>query len=103
MFTYKRITQQTNNSLFQKLQGITVSTNAKVICQAMKLLAYLFIYKAKRLPLFGKFMEMHIQTEERNRESRRVIGNKHLDIDNHFYFPNYLPRSSSNNYTTIPS
>ena len=33
----------------------------------MKLLAYLFIYKAKRLPLFGKFMEMHIQMEERER------------------------------------
>ena len=85
------------------MQWIKVSTNAKVICQAMKLLAYLFIYKAKRLPLFGKFMEMHIQTEERNRESRRVIGNKHLDIDNHSYFPNYLLCSSSNNYTTIPS
>ena len=51
----------------------------------MKLLAYLFIYKAKRLPLFGKFMDMHLQTEERSRESKRVIGSKHLDIDNHFF------------------
>ena len=73
----------------------------KVICLAMKLLAYLFIYKAKRLPLFGKFMDMHIQTEERNRESKRVIGSKHLDIDNHFFFPNYVPHSCSNDYSIL--
>ena len=45
----------------------------------MKLLAYLFIYKAERLPLFGKFTD-----GRESRESKRVIGSKHLDIDNHF-------------------
>ena len=55
-------------------------------------------------------MDLHIQTEERRERERererkkdrvrgiqigqekvekiRVIGNKHIDIDNHFHFPN---------------
>ena len=62
----------------------------------MKLLAYLFIYKAERLPLFGKFTELDIRTEER---VERVKGLLEVNIYILIIIsvPNYVSRS----YTVV--